>query len=32
MIFDAAAGAMVTADPSLDLTAQVLQRLRAAAP
>ena len=32
MIFDASAGAMVTADPSLDLTAQVLERLRTAAP
>ncbi len=32
IIFDAAAGAMVTADRSLDLTAQVLQRMRAATP
>jgi outer membrane protein len=29
MIFDAAAGALVTADPALDITEQVLQRLRA---
>ncbi len=28
MIFDAAAGALVTADPTLDVTEQVLQRLR----
>jgi outer membrane protein len=30
MIFDSAAGALITADPSLDLTEQVLQRLRTA--
>lgn len=29
MIFDAAAGAMITADPALDLTDQVLARLQA---
>lgn len=29
MIFDASAGALITADPALDLTEQVLQRLRA---
>jgi outer membrane protein len=28
MIFDASAGALITADPSLDLTDRVLQRLR----
>jgi outer membrane protein len=28
MIFDASAGSLITADPSLDLTEQVLQRLR----
>lgn len=32
MIFDAAAGAMITADPALDLTEQVLGRLRAGTP
>jgi outer membrane protein len=31
MIFDASAGALITADPALDLTDQVLQRLRTAA-
>jgi outer membrane protein len=31
MIFDAAAGSLITADPSLDLTEQVLQRLRTSA-
>lgn len=30
MIFDAAAGSLITADPALDLTDQVLERLRAA--
>ena len=30
MIFDAAAGSLITADPALDLTEQVLARLRAA--
>jgi outer membrane protein len=29
MIFDSSAGGLITADPSLDLTDQVLQRLRA---
>ncbi len=29
MVFDASAGVLITADPSLDLTDQVLQRLRA---
>lgn len=29
MIFDASAGSLITADPALDLTEQVLQRLRA---
>lgn len=32
MIFDAAAGTLITADPSLDLTAMVLARLQSAAP
>lgn len=32
MIFDASAGALITADPSLDLTDRVLQTLRADAP
>lgn len=32
MIFDAAAGGLITADPGLDLTEQVLERLRAAPP
>lgn len=32
MIFDAAAGALITADPSLDLTARVLESLRANPP
>jgi outer membrane protein len=31
MIFDASAGALITADPTLDLTDQVLQRLRTSA-
>lgn len=31
MIFDAASGGVITADPSLDLTEQVLERLRAGA-
>jgi len=31
MIFDAATGALITADPSLDLTEQVLERLRTTA-
>ena len=30
MIFDAAAGGLITADPALDLTERVLERLRAA--
>jgi Skp family chaperone for outer membrane proteins len=29
MIFDAAAGALIAADTALDITSQVLQRLRA---
>lgn len=32
MIFDAATGALITADPALDLTNQVLEALRAAPP
>lgn len=32
MIFDAAAGGLVTADPTLDLSDQILQRLRSSAP
>jgi Skp family chaperone for outer membrane proteins len=31
LIFDTAAGAIITADPGLDLTDQVLERLRTTA-